>query len=71
MDPEPPCSGFFRPALEDTVGCLDAFQASGPLQWVLGNILEAFHSLFRALSDPAAWLDWSEPLAVIDRKSVV
>ncbi|EAR50404.1 hypothetical protein OG2516_02773 [Oceanicola granulosus HTCC2516] len=57
------CTGFFRarPAAEDapeTISCLDAFQAEGPLQWVGGNLLEAVYNIPYALTHPGKWLDW-------------
>ena len=52
------CSGFFTAAEEKGTSCLDAFQASGPLQWVTGNILEAFYNTGYVLIHPLEYLIW-------------
>ena len=52
------CSGFFAPTTEDTISCLDAFQASGVFQWFFGNILEAFYNFAYAITHPGSWLTW-------------
>ncbi|MEJ6402279.1 TRAP transporter small permease subunit [Yoonia sp. 2307UL14-13] len=52
------CTGFFRAASEDTISCLDAFQAQGWWQFVLGNLLEAFYNIGAALLSPHLWLAW-------------
>jgi len=53
------CSGFFRAAEEKGLSCLDSFQDSGFIQFVTGNILEAFYNFFAALLNPGMWLNWS------------
>ncbi|MEO0931738.1 MAG: C4-dicarboxylate ABC transporter permease, partial [Pseudomonadota bacterium] len=58
MEEEIACSGFFRAATEETISCLDSFQASGWWQFVLGNLLEAFYNIFYALLNPQLWLAW-------------
>ncbi len=58
MTDEIECSGFFAPATEDTISCLDAFQASGVFQWFFGNILEAFYNFAYAIIHPGSWLTW-------------
>jgi len=58
MEEEITCSGFFRASVEDTVSCLDSFQASGWWQFILGNLLEAFYNIFYALLNPQLWLAW-------------
>lgn len=61
---ETTCTGFFRANTDPETGealgasCLDAFQASGALQWFFGNLLEAFYNIFAAILFPARWLDW-------------
>ncbi|MGJ8626722.1 MAG: TRAP transporter small permease subunit [Sulfitobacter sp.] len=53
------CSGFFRAAEGAKLSCLDKFQDSGMIQFVFGNILEAFYNFFAALLNPGMWLNWS------------
>ena len=65
MEDEIACSGFFRPTSEDTISCLDAFEAGGVIQWMLGNMLEAFYNIFAALTNVSAWADWSDKEALM------
>ncbi|WP_456388910.1 TRAP transporter small permease subunit [Profundibacter sp.] len=58
MDENIACSGFFSATAEDTISCLDKFEASGPLQWFSGNFLESFYNFGYALSHPSSWLGW-------------
>ncbi|NSX56408.1 TRAP transporter small permease subunit [Parasulfitobacter algicola] len=58
MDDQIECSGFFAAQTEETISCLDKFQSSGALQWVSGNILEAFYSFGYAVTHPGSWLAW-------------
>ncbi len=58
MEEEITCSGFFRAAAEDTISCLDSFQASGWVQFFFGNLLEAFYNLGYAILNPHLWLAW-------------
>ena len=51
------CSGFFRAAEGAKLSCLDKFQDSGMLQFISGNILEAFYNFFAALLNPGMWLN--------------
>ena len=59
------CSGFFRAAEGAKISCLDKFQDSGMLQFISGNILEAFYNFFAALFQPMLWLNWSDPQALM------
>tara|TARA_R110002049_G_scaffold10127_1_gene50133 strand:- start:93324 stop:94292 length:969 start_codon:yes stop_codon:yes gene_type:complete len=59
------CAGFFRAAEGAKLSCLDAFQDSGMIQFVLGNFLEAFYNIFAALLNPSMWLDWSNGEALM------
>tara|TARA_R110002124_G_scaffold188034_1_gene355293 strand:- start:667 stop:1635 length:969 start_codon:yes stop_codon:yes gene_type:complete len=59
------CSGFFRAAEGADLSCLDKFQDSGLIQFVLGNTLEAFYNFFAALLNPGMWLDWSDGQALM------
>ena len=68
MEDEIACSGFFAATVEDTVSCLDKFQASGFVQWVLGNILEAFYNVAHAVLFPLQWLDWMGGLETAEDK---
>ena len=54
------CSGFFRAAEGAKLGCLDKFQESGLVQFILGNVLESFYNFFAALLNPSMWLNWSD-----------
>ncbi|MFT6088742.1 MAG: TRAP-type mannitol/chloroaromatic compound transport system permease small subunit [Sulfitobacter sp.] len=53
------CDGFFRAAEGAKISCLDKFQDGNLINFVLGNILEAFYNFFAALVNPGMWLDWS------------
>ncbi len=68
MEDEIVCSGFFEAAVEDTVSCLDKFQASGSVQWFFGNILEAIYNTGHALMFPANWLGWTGGLETQEDK---
>lgn len=57
------CSGFFTPAEEDTIACLDKFEGSGAFQWFFGNILESFYNFGYALNHPSSWLSWVNGVA--------
>jgi TRAP-type mannitol/chloroaromatic compound transport system permease small subunit len=59
------CSGFFRAAEGAKLSCLDKFQDSGLIQFVLGNTLEAFYNFFAALLNPGMWLNWSDGQALM------
>ncbi|KHA52179.1 TRAP transporter small permease subunit [Sulfitobacter geojensis] len=59
------CSGFFRAAEGAKLSCLDKFQDSGTLQYILGNFVEAPYNLFAALFQPALWLNWTDPQAMM------
>ncbi len=59
------CSGFFRAAEGADLSCLDKFQSGGVLQFIFGNILEAFYNFFAALLNPGMWLDWSNGEALM------
>ena len=59
------CTGFFRAAEEKTISCLDKFQDSGMVQFILGNMLEAFYNFFAAILNPGMWLNWSDPQALM------
>ena len=59
------CSGFFRAAEGADLSCLDKFQDGGLIQFILGNILEAFYNFFAALFQPGLWLNWSDPQALM------
>ncbi|WP_370401293.1 TRAP transporter small permease subunit [Sulfitobacter sp. JB4-11] len=59
------CEGFFRAAEGAKLSCLDKFQDSGMVQFVLGNLLEAPYNLFAALFQPQLWLNWSNPEALM------
>ena len=59
------CGGFFRAAEDAKISCLDQFQESGFIQFVLGNILEAFYNFFAALLNPGMWLNWSDSEAIM------
>ena len=59
------CSGFFRAAEGSKLSCLDKFQDSGFLQFVSGNVLEAFYNFFVALLNPGMWLNWADPQAMM------
>jgi TRAP-type mannitol/chloroaromatic compound transport system permease small subunit len=58
MEEDVACSGFFSANVADTISCLDAFQASGWWQFVLGNLLEAFYNFGYVLTHPSQWLAW-------------
>ena len=59
------CSGFFRAAEGAKLGCLDKFQDSGMIQFILGNTLEAFYNFFAAILNSGMWLNWSDPQAMM------
>ncbi|MFT6674059.1 MAG: TRAP-type mannitol/chloroaromatic compound transport system permease small subunit [Sulfitobacter sp.] len=59
MADEVMCSGFFRAAEGAKLSCLDKFQDGGFVQFVTGNILEAFYNFGAALVNPGMWLDWT------------
>jgi TRAP-type mannitol/chloroaromatic compound transport system permease small subunit len=59
------CSGFFRAAEGAKLSCLDKFQDSGLFQFVVGNFVEAPYNLFAALFQPALWLNWKDPQAMM------
>ncbi|KIN72221.1 TRAP transporter small permease subunit [Sulfitobacter guttiformis] len=59
------CSGFFRAAEGADLSCLDKFQDSGLLQFISGNVLEAFYNFFAALLNPGMWLDWTNGEAMM------
>lgn len=59
------CSGFFRAAEGAKLSCLDKFQESGMVQFVLGNVVEAFYNFFAAIFQPMMWLSWSDPKAMM------
>lgn len=65
MEEELQCSGFFAASAENTVSCLDKFQAAGPLRWFFGNILEAFYSFGYAITHPSLWLDFANTESVM------
>lgn len=65
MDQEEICSGLFRPNVEDTISCLDKFEGGGFLQFVSGNMLEAFYNFFAAILHPAMWLNWNDPVSMM------
>lgn len=52
------CNGFFHAIEKNVPSCVDAFQSSGVLQWVFGNIFEGFYNLFYAILNPMIWLSW-------------
>jgi len=58
MENDIECSGFFAASAEDAISCLDKYEASGPLQWISGNILESFYNFGYAVSHPSSWLGW-------------
>mgnify|MGYP006077009531 CR=1 FL=1 len=59
------CSGFFRAAEGAKLSCLDKFQDGGFVQFVSGNVLEAFYNFFAALLNPGMWLNWTDPQAMM------
>ena len=65
MEDDVVCSGFFRAAEGADISCLDKFQNSGMVQFILGNMLEAFYNFFAALFQPMLWLNWSDPQALM------
>lgn len=65
MENDVQCEGFFRAAEGAKISCLDKFQDSGLVQFVLGNILEAFYNFFAAIFQPMLWLNWSDPQALM------
>ena len=52
------CQGVFHAAQDKGISCVDAFQASGAAQWVLGNFLEAFYNFYYVIVNPAVWGQW-------------
>lgn len=60
MEDDVVCGGFFRAAEGVDISCLDKFQDSGLVQFVLGNILEGFYNFFSAILQPGLWLNWGE-----------
>ena len=67
MEEDVACSGFFRAATEDTISCLDKFEAQGALQFLAGNLLEAPYNLIYALTHPGSWLAWTSEISLRDR----
>ena len=65
MEDDIVCEGFYRAAEGADMSCLDKFQASGAVQYFLGNLLEGFLNFFYALTHPGLWLDWSDKQAVM------
>ncbi|MFC6637943.1 C4-dicarboxylate ABC transporter permease [Sulfitobacter sp. JBTF-M27] len=65
MENDVVCGGFFRAAEGTKISCLDKFQDSGMVQFILGNMLEAFYNFFAAISQPMLWLNWSDPQALM------
>ncbi|MEQ6247859.1 TRAP transporter small permease subunit [Sulfitobacter sp. HNIBRBA3233] len=65
MENDVTCDGFFRAAEGADISCLDKFQDSGLVQFVLGNILESFYNFFAAILNPGMWLDWSNGEALM------
>lgn len=62
------CAGFFRVpegAEKGALSCLDQFQATGFIQFVTGNILEAIYNFFDAVLHPSMWLHWADPQAMM------
>ena len=59
------CSGFFRAAEGSKLSCLDKFQDGGFVQFVSGNVLEAFYNFFAALLNPGMWLNWADPQSMM------
>jgi TRAP-type mannitol/chloroaromatic compound transport system permease small subunit len=59
------CSGFFRAAEGADLSCLDKFQASGLLQYISGNMLEAPYNIIVALLNPGMWLNWNDGQAMM------
>ncbi|WP_208350047.1 TRAP transporter small permease subunit [Pseudaestuariivita rosea] len=68
MEEQTACSGFFAARMEDTISCLERFQNSGAIQWVAGNILEAFYSFGYAVLNPGSWLSWMGGLTTLEDK---
>ena len=60
MEEDIVCTGFFRPATEDSISCLDKFEMGGGLQYFFGNLLEAPFNLIYAIIHWQSWLDWSD-----------
>lgn len=52
------CNGFLHAVEKKVPSCVDAFQASGAIQWFFGNIFEAFYNFFYVLLAPAQWGAW-------------
>ncbi|ASM72069.1 MULTISPECIES: TRAP transporter small permease subunit [Roseobacteraceae] len=65
MENDVTCEGFFRAAEGAKLGCLDKFQDSGLIQFIFGNLLEAVYNVFAALLNPAMWLNWTDPQAMM------
>ena len=65
MENDVVCEGLFRAAEGAKISCLDQFQQSGFVQFVLGNVLEGFYNFFAALLNPGMWLNWSDPQAIM------
>ena len=65
MEDEIVCTGFFRANAEDTISCLDKFEMGGPIQYFLGNMLEAPYNLISAILNPSMWLDWSNKESIM------
>lgn len=65
MENETECTGFFRPALEGTQSCLDAFQDNSFSGFVVGNFIEAPYNLIVTLLNPSQWLAWENPEALV------
>ncbi|MFQ1700700.1 TRAP transporter small permease subunit [Loktanella agnita] len=58
MEEEVACAGFFKATADGALSCLDAFQASGWVQFFIGNLIEAIYNLGYLLSHPGVWLSW-------------
>jgi TRAP-type mannitol/chloroaromatic compound transport system permease small subunit len=65
------CTGFFRATAEGTRSCLDAWEAGGPIQWVLGNFFEAPFNVVFALANPSSWLGWTQALETPEDKQTL
>ncbi|MEL7182587.1 MAG: C4-dicarboxylate ABC transporter permease, partial [Pseudomonadota bacterium] len=65
------CTGFFSPAVENTVSCLDAFKDGGALQWFAGHVFEAPFNVIFALTDPGAWLGWTQDFSELESKQTL
>lgn len=52
------CQGYFHAIEKKVPSCVDAFQASGLVQWFFGNIVEAFYNFFYFFLTPGSWGLW-------------